>query len=105
MSLYSLKILTPEKKVYDAEISSLTVSCENGLLSILAGHEPMIVALKEGSLLIKTAHESLEGIAGQGILKVNQVEAVVMVHSFKWAGEEIAEETIAEEENEDDLML
>ena len=105
MSLYSLKILTPEKKVYDAEISSLTVSCENGLLSILAGHEPMIVALKEGPLVVKTAQETLEGTAGNGILKVSQVEAIVMVHGFKWAGEEVAEETPVEEENEDDLML
>ena len=105
MSLYMLKILLPEKKVYEAEISALTVLCENGLLTVLANHEPMIATIGEGPLVIKTAQETLEGTAGAGLLKVSRDDVVVMVHSFKWGGEETEEEALVEEENEDDLLL
>lgn len=38
MKVYQLGILTPEKKIYSDTVVSITVSGENGQLTVLAGH-------------------------------------------------------------------
>jgi len=88
MNSYLMKILTPEKKIYSGRIISMTATCENGLLTVLAGHAPMTAMLVEGPLVVKTEQETLEGITGQGVLCVDRSETVVMTHTFQWAGDE-----------------
>ena len=84
MSIYKLKIMTPEKTVYESEITSMTVTCENGQMTVLAGHAPMVAMLTDGPLLIRTGQKTVTGIAGDGILWVDHNESAVMVHSFAW---------------------
>ena len=84
MNVYHLKILTPEKMVYDDEVISMTVTCADGQLTVLAGHAPMVALLAEGSATIRTEQGTIEGTAGHGILQVENNEAAVMVHSFAW---------------------
>jgi len=104
MSPYLLKILLPDKKIYNHNIISMTIPCENGPLTVLAGHAPMTAMLVEGSVIIKTEQETLEAIIGQGILQVGKNTATVMVYSFKWSADE-SEEEVTEETGKEDLML
>ncbi|QYO66815.1 ATP synthase F1 subunit epsilon [Leptolyngbya sp. 7M] len=45
-----LEIVTPEKKVVDAEVDSVTVPTLSGEVGIMAAHAPLISALKPGVL-------------------------------------------------------
>lgn len=91
---YQLKILTPEKRIYDGQVISITVTGLDGRLTVLAGHAPMLAMLSEGSIVIRTAQETIKGVTGRGLLRVDRDETAVMVHAFRWDGEEM--ETLAE---------
>jgi len=105
MKVYQLGILTPEKKIYNDTVVSITVSSENGQLTVLAEHAPMVAVLAEGPVIIRTDKETLTGETGGGVLQVSRNEAVIMVQCFKWEGEESEEEDIVEDGRADDLMI
>jgi len=50
----TLEILTPEKKLYTGEASSVTLPGVDGLFQILNNHAPIISALGKGTLKYKT---------------------------------------------------
>ena len=96
MRLYRLKILTPEKKIYDGEIRSATFMCEDGLLTVLARHAPMAALLSEGQVVIRKEDDTIIGTAGRGVLQAGQNECAVMVRSFRWNSDD--EESADEED-------
>ena len=91
MNTYRLKIVTPEKKLFDGEVLSVTVPGADGLLTVLAGHEAMVALLNPGIITIRTAENDLEGEAGPGFLEVSHNEAAVMIRAFHWMYEPIEE--------------
>ena len=48
--MLKLEIVTPEKKVFDADVESVTVPTATGEAGILPNHAPLISALKPGIL-------------------------------------------------------
>lgn len=48
--MLKLEIVTPERKVVDAEVESVTVPTASGEAGILAAHAPLISALRPGLL-------------------------------------------------------
>lgn len=104
MSVYQLKILTPDKKIFDDTVVSITVSGENGQLTVLARHAPMVAVLVKGPIVIRTEKETLEGETGRGMLQVGRNEAAVLVHSFRWNGDRNKDKDTAEEVPTHDMM-
>ena len=49
---FGLLILTPEKPVYDAEVSSSIAPGDVGCLGVLVDHAPLMTSLKSGKLEI-----------------------------------------------------
>ena len=105
MSTYLLKILTHSEKIYDSKVVSTTVTCENGQLTILAKHAPMVALLKEGPVIIRTEQETITGVAGRGVLHVDRDETAAMLHSFKWAGEETDADSSEEDSAKKEILL
>ena len=97
MNTYTLKILLPDKIIYNDKIASVTAECEDGQISVFSGHEPMIAKLVEGSLTVRTKEEMFEGTTGSGLLLVSRNEAAIMVRSFMWAGDDTGKEPTAQE--------
>ncbi len=50
---YQLLILTPEKKIFEAEVVSLVAPGELGYLGILANHAPLLTTLAQGKIIIR----------------------------------------------------
>lgn len=48
-----LEILTPEKKVFDGDVSTVTFPGAEGSFQVLDHHAPMISLLKEGAVEYK----------------------------------------------------
>jgi F-type H+-transporting ATPase subunit epsilon len=49
-----LEILTPEKKIYSADVYGVQLPGINGLFEVLDKHAPLVSALKSGILKILT---------------------------------------------------
>ncbi len=49
---FKLIIVTPEKKIYDGEVTSVIAPGDLGYLGVLADHAPLITSLKQGNLEI-----------------------------------------------------
>jgi len=73
-----LEIVTPEKKVVDAEVDSVTIPTASGEAGILPNHAPLISALKPGVLSF-TSRGTTERIAiGGGFLEVSNDKVSVL---------------------------
>ncbi|MEK7102294.1 MAG: F0F1 ATP synthase subunit epsilon [Patescibacteria group bacterium] len=47
-----LKMLTPERTIYDADVDQITVATMDGEITILPNHIPLISALKPGEMRV-----------------------------------------------------
>jgi F-type H+-transporting ATPase subunit epsilon len=57
-----LEILTPEKKVFEGEVSIATFPGSDGSFQVMDNHAPLISLLKEGVVEYKSAKESSQKI-------------------------------------------
>ena len=100
-----LEIVTPERRVLDAEVDSVTVPTASGEAGILPNHAPLISALKPGILTYTQKASSDKFAVSSGFVEVNADKVSVMVDTAEAAGEidldsarasrEAAEKTIA----------
>lgn len=79
---YPLSIVTPERTVYEGEVSSTVLPAETGYLGVWADHAPMIAALKPGMLTLyegtseqETAHYAI----GAGFAEVSGNKMILAV--------------------------
>ena len=64
-----LEIITPDKRVFEGEVSSAQFPGTNGSFEVLKGHAPLISTLENGPVKL---------IAAKGGLQVFQVEGGVV---------------------------
>ena len=96
-----LEIVTPEKRVVDADVDSVTVPTVSGEAGIFPNHAPLISALKPGilSYALKGATERL--VVSGGFIEVSAGKVSVLADSAE-SGDEIdaAEAKAARDEAE-----
>ena len=63
--MLKLEIVTPERKVVDETVESVTIPTANGEIGVLTNHSPLISALKSG-VLVYTKGSASERIAVSG---------------------------------------
>lgn len=85
--MLKLEIVTPEKRVFDAEVDSVTIPTASGEAAILQNHAPLISALKPGILAyaVKGTTDKL-AISG-GFVEVNSNTVSVLVDAAETADE------------------
>ena len=76
-----LEVLTPGKKVFEGEVESIILPGLDGTFEILNNHAPLIAALKEGDLKIKTGKEREAISIGSGFVEVNRNKVVVLAEN------------------------
>lgn len=70
MSTLHLKIVTPEKEIYDNDIDMVTVSATNGEIGILPHHMNLMTKLLPGALRIKRGNNEMVLATGGGFLQL-----------------------------------
>lgn len=75
-----LSIVSPEKEIYNGEVSSVTLPGTTGIFSILPQHAPIVSSLKEG----KVAYVTADGVEQtldihHGFVELSNGEATVCV--------------------------
>ncbi|MFM9903956.1 MAG: F0F1 ATP synthase subunit epsilon [Pyrinomonadaceae bacterium] len=79
--MLKLEIVTPEKRVLDAEVDSVTVPTSSGEAGILSNHAPLISALKPGVLTYAGKNESGKLAVSGGFVEVSNDNVSVLVDS------------------------
>lgn len=82
MSTYQLSIITPNGKVFNGQVESIVATGLAGSLGVLAGHAPMVVALKNGPLKFKSGGGERCLTVGSGILEVTARDGVMVLCDF-----------------------
>jgi F-type H+-transporting ATPase subunit epsilon len=77
----TLEILTPDKKVYEGEVTSVTVPGTMGSFEILNNHAPIISTLEDGKLTVRGAKADVFFIKG-GVVEVNNNKVMVLAEGI-----------------------
>ncbi|WP_379093631.1 ATP synthase F1 subunit epsilon [Pedobacter sp. UC225_65] len=77
----NLEILTPDKKVFEGEVTAVTVPGTLGSFQILKDHAPIISTLEDGPVIIKsTTSEEIFNIKG-GVVEVLDNKIIVLAEA------------------------
>ncbi len=74
----NLKIITPERVVFDDMVEQVTAVANDGELTILPGHEPIVTTLAVDVLRFKVKGEEETAAIIGGIMNVNNTEVEIL---------------------------
>jgi len=77
---FTLEVLTPQKRVFKGEVTSVVAPAETGYLGVLANHAPLFTTLTDGNLTYRdsTGSPVTLKMRGKGFLDVYRNTAVVL---------------------------
>jgi F-type H+-transporting ATPase subunit epsilon len=78
---FTLKLITPEKKVFEGVVDSLKCPGLDGFFGILSSHAPMVSALGSGELSYESGGKSNTVKISGGFLEVSKNVCSVMADS------------------------
>jgi F-type H+-transporting ATPase subunit epsilon len=82
---FAVEIVTPERVVLSEQAESLVVPAEKGYLGVLAGHAPLLCALRPGEVRLRTERGERLLATGGGFLEVLRDKATLLVDSLEEA--------------------
>jgi F-type H+-transporting ATPase subunit epsilon len=74
----TLEILTPDKKVFEGEVTAVTVPGTMGSFQILHDHAPIISTLEDGPVIIKSKTNSQTIVIKGGVVEVLKNKIIVL---------------------------
>ena len=79
----TLEILTPDKKIFEGEVTAVTVPGTLGSFQILRDHAPIISTLEDGPVIIKSnTNEEIINIKG-GVVEVLKNKIIVLAEGVE----------------------
>ena len=76
---FHLDIITPERKVFSEEVTSVVVPTVNGQIGVLAQHEPLFSALTEGEIKVSIGSKEYFLAIGEGFMEVKKDGVNILV--------------------------
>jgi F-type H+-transporting ATPase subunit epsilon len=76
-----IKILTPEKTVFDAEAESVRVPGEAGAFEVLKNHAPILSSLVPGEIRVISEKRELTFAVSKGFFEFSHNNGVILVDS------------------------
>ncbi len=78
----TLEILTPDKTVYEGEVTSVTVPGTAGMFEVLKDHAPIISTLEDGKVIVRNnQNEEVFYIKG-GVVEVLNNKIMVLAEGL-----------------------
>ena len=78
-----LDIITPDRKVFSGEVSSVTVQGSEGQFQVLNGHAAVISTLDKGPITVKTTAGESQFQAEGGVVEVLNNKGIVLVEKVE----------------------
>lgn len=85
MAELHLKIVTPEKLIFDDTVTQVNVSTEQGQIGILPNHANLMAKLEPGELVIKKGGKVDSLAIGDGFLQVSDNVLTIMTDLATYA--------------------
>ena len=85
--MLKLEIVTPEKRVFDAEVESVTIPTASGEAGLLANHAPIVSAVKPGILSYTSKGTVERMVVAGGFVEMNNNKVSVLTDSAETATE------------------
>jgi F-type H+-transporting ATPase subunit epsilon len=73
-----LEIITPDKKLFEGDVTSVTVPGTKGKFQMLNRHAPVISALKKGKVKIKTTKGVETFDVNGGVVEMNKNKIIIL---------------------------
>jgi F-type H+-transporting ATPase subunit epsilon len=73
-----LEIITPDKKIFDGEVSSATFPGTDGIFQILNDHAPLISLLKDGVVEYKSKDSAQQLKITGGVVEVLKNKVILL---------------------------
>ncbi len=99
-----LNIITPERIVFQEDIDQVTIPTQDGEITVLPHHIPLVGILKAGELIIKKGSEIIPLAVSGGIVHV-RVDGVTILADTAERVEEIIEERAEEARKRAEQLL
>ena len=77
-----LEVVTPDKKVFEGEASSVIFPGSDGEFQVLSNHAPMISALGKGKMTISASGKQEVVVIDGGVVEVLNDKVVVLAESI-----------------------
>ena len=74
----NLQIITPEKIAYKDKADQVTLPTENGEITVMANHIPLISTMKHGELIIKNDGKEIPMAVCNGFIEVRKNCIIIM---------------------------
>lgn len=81
MPTIKLKIVTPEKTVYEDEIDQITLPTSSGEITVLPNHLALVSSLRPGEILIKKGGEEIPLATAGGFIEVAENSLTILADS------------------------
>ena len=93
MQKISLKVVTPERIVFEDTVASLSVMTETGELTILPNHVPLVALLKAGEMRFTGSENALLAVS-TGVLEVRSNSEVIVLADTAERSDELTLEQV-----------
>ena len=78
-----LRILTPEKKVFEGEVEKVTVPTRSGYITILGEHAPLVSAVSGGEIKVFTKDGQLSFMTERGVVETRGSVTSILLRSCR----------------------
>ncbi|GAB2694090.1 ATP synthase F1 subunit epsilon [Mucilaginibacter koreensis] len=78
----TLEILTPDKKVFEGEVTSVTVPGTQGSFEILNNHAPIISTLEDGKLTVRNNGKQDVFYIKGGVVEMSNNKVMVLAEGI-----------------------
>ena len=77
-----LEIVTPEKKVFEGEVISVTFPGTDGSFQVLNNHAPLLSSLKKGTIVYRDKKNEYDVMVDGGVVEVLNNKVVVLAEAI-----------------------
>lgn len=84
---FHLEIRTPEKLIYEGDVTSIRAPGVEGNFQILAGHIPFLTALEVGEICLRESETPQFMATSGGVFEVLRTGVTVLLETAEWASE------------------
>ncbi|MGB5715076.1 MAG: ATP synthase F1 subunit epsilon [Waterburya sp.] len=88
----SVKVITPDKTIWDDQVEEIILPSTTGQLGILSGHAPLLTALEVGVLRVRPSKEWKTIALMGGFAEVEDNEVKILVNGAE-LGDDIDQDT------------
>ena len=104
MARMDLKIITPERVVFDDEVNMVIVRTIDGDRGILPRHAPLLTALEIGEIKVKIGEKNYNIAASQGYMEVFSSKVTILVSTAERENEIDVERARAAKERAEERL-